>query len=280
MTRSLRQRQYVVAVPAAAAISVLLLGPGVLIGMWLLMPWPTNVLTWPYHRSYSLGDTLLLPLLTAALLVLGRGQRGQGASRPSRLPMLFATVIAVAVSGWVQYRWWSDPTPPPTWWTAGRPHHFTVAGAWHAAFFVAMSAVLAYLFVNMLMTWKTLRRTDPAELDRRLKHPAFPMLLCCGLTFAALVTMDSIPTVTTTSSHSTVITMAGSIAFTLTVLVFAARSHLIRRAFAIALSLITTVTIAAVCRSWPPSVWGWLTIIAVMSVASAIFALASGRSRR
>ncbi|WP_223163964.1 hypothetical protein, partial [Mycobacterium simiae] len=135
-------------------MSVLVLGPGVLIGMWLLLPWPPHVLTWPYHRSYSLGDTLLLPLLTAALLVLGRRPCGQARSWLSRLPALLAAVIGAAVGGWVQYLWWSDPTPPPTWWTSGRSHHFTVAGAWHAAFFVAMSAVLAYLVVNMLVTWR------------------------------------------------------------------------------------------------------------------------------
>ncbi|WP_223163973.1 hypothetical protein, partial [Mycobacterium simiae] len=78
-----------------------------------------------------------------------------------------------------------------------------------------------------------LRRTDHAELDRRLEHPAFPVFFFCGFSFAALVAIDSIPTAGTTSSHASVITMAGSITLTLAVIGFVARDHLIRRAFTI-----------------------------------------------
>ncbi|BBX95992.1 hypothetical protein AWC15_00930 [Mycobacterium lacus] len=141
-----------------------------------------------------------------------------------------------------------------------------------------MSAILAYLVVNMLTTWGALRGSDPAELDRRLEHPAFPTFLCCGFTFAALVTMDSIPTANTTSSHASVSVLAGSIGLTLAAMIYAARGHLIRGAFAVALSLITTFTITALCRSWPPSAGACLTMVAVLTMASGIFVL--GRSRR
>jgi hypothetical protein len=242
-----------------AAVAVAVLGAGVLVAMWRLMEWPPRQHTWPDFRSGSFGDAVLLPTMTAALVLLGRRQ--EQVPTP-RVPGLAAGIAAAVVAAAVQYQWWADPAPPTSW-SFSSPHVFSPAGAWHGVFFVVMAGILAGLVVDMLAVWRVLRLVDPRRLTSRIGSAALAPLTFSFLTFSALVILDSAPSATSSSSASSLAALALASASVVGGFVWAAGPHLRRAWPRLAASLLAALVTVLLMRTWPPSltVWVWLLIM-------------------
>jgi hypothetical protein len=153
---------------------------------------------WDY-LSGTIGDALLLPVCTALLLHLD-AQTGEGGS-VARVATIVGASAAGLVGTGVQAAWLLDPSPTLNW-TLPEPHHLSAPGWYHAVFFVVMSVVVGGLAGRVAVK---LRLT--AQVDAPVQHLALPVaaLFGCTACFLGLVVADSSPSITTSSSMSTVV---------------------------------------------------------------------------
>lgn len=131
--------------------------------------------------SVTWGDSLALPAMTAFLTYAVR------TLPPARADRVFAAVTAVlgGVAGALsQALWLADDHPRPNW-TLPRPHHFTAAGWYHAAYVMVFGAVTAALLGLALN-----RAARAATLPGRVVA-ALAATVACGLAFAALLAADA-----------------------------------------------------------------------------------------
>ncbi|WP_261566402.1 hypothetical protein [Frankia gtarii] len=216
----------------------------------------------PDSRAGTVGDAVLLPTL-AAVLVAGNSamaaharshEREGGEISPLRLSLPIA-VVAGSIGLAVQYAWWVDPHATPQW---GRPtpRHFSVAGWWHAAFFVAACAAFAGQYASLLVRLRIAIRAGDEPFVTRASRRACSAGIWAFTSFVALVLQDSAPTVGRGSAIATIATAAATLAATGaagTALVWAAgpaRSQHLPRPLTV--GLVGAVGLAAACHRWPP----------------------------
>ncbi|MFI5896693.1 hypothetical protein ACIA5D_42005 [Actinoplanes sp. NPDC051513] len=131
--------------------------------------------------SATWGDALALPAMTALLVY---AVRTLPAARGDRPFALVAAALAGALGVTSQALWLAAGHPRPNW-TLPRPHRFTAAGWYHAAFVTAMCALIAGLLALAL---------NRVTLAARRPWPvvaAIAAAIACGLVFTALLAADT-----------------------------------------------------------------------------------------
>jgi hypothetical protein len=147
------------AMSAGAGLAVLVTGYIPLRLFWEFSRHITGLPGLFYYPDATWGDGLLLPLLAFFVwLVIGRL-----AAPRRRWPTLAAAVGGATAGLLLILTWWADPHPSPNW-TLPRPHHFTVAGQWHAGFLVAASAFFAGSWVELFRRIRTAVPHDAAQM--------------------------------------------------------------------------------------------------------------------
>lgn len=186
-------------IAALLPVAVVVCGPGVLLLMWVSRPWPAGVKGFPAFRSGTLGDLVLLP---AALFALQLIARGCAPARGERKWVTFAGLAGATTGGWVQWTWWADPSLPTSW-AFSAAHHFSLSGAWHAGFFVAVTGVMAALWALVLVRV----RHEKDALSARAAISGWPVILLVSaiVTFAGLVALDSSPTADSRATQSSLL---------------------------------------------------------------------------
>lgn len=130
-----------------AFVPGLVLVAGLVLPVWaLFVEPPAGVPGLSAFPSAFLGDTLLIPL--SMLLIVG-AIRSRAPTPSERRFAVTAAGAATVVACAVQASWLHDRHPRLNW-TLPRPGHFTVAGWWHAFYFVALSALFAGLIAILL----------------------------------------------------------------------------------------------------------------------------------
>jgi hypothetical protein len=183
-------RTHVVAA-AAGAVLMSLAGFAAMNIWWLAEQHHSAVLPGLYaFYSATWGDGIVLPLATAALLLLAK-RLAVGRPAISRPVVLIAAVAGTLVAAASQVMWLVDPAPRLNW-TLRAPHHFTAAGWYHAAFTTGAAAAVAALFGVVVMRLHQLRFTAPGEWDTALRGTTFTVFLLSISGFVALVVRDGI----------------------------------------------------------------------------------------
>lgn len=181
--------------PLGAAVC----GPGVLLLMWVSRPWPADVKGFPAFRSGTLGDLVLLP---AALLALQLIAWGCAPAPGERKWVTVAGLAGAAAGGWVQWTWWADPGRPTSW-AFSTAHHFSLSGAWHAGFFVAVTGIMAALWALCLV--RVRHENNPSAARAAISGRPVTLLISAILTFAGLVALDSSPTADSRATQSSLL---------------------------------------------------------------------------
>jgi hypothetical protein len=136
--------------------------------------------------SATWGDGLALPVMTGALVfAVGRLPAG-----PHELPVsIGAALLGASLGIATQVQWLRDSSPRLNW-TLPRPHHFNVAGVYHAVFLTAMCALAAALWTAALLRFAQ----APGRLAARRDAIAAVLLAAlAGILFVTLLVADSIP---------------------------------------------------------------------------------------
>jgi hypothetical protein len=174
-------RETDVKVPAAAAFVVLAAGFGALCLFWTLGAHPSSLPGLFDFASATWGDALALPAMTALLVYAVRTLPAARGDRPfAAVAALLAGALGIAS----QALWLAAADPRPNW-TLPRPHRFTAAGWYHAAFVTAMCALTAALLALAL------NRVTLAASRPRPVVAAIAAGIACGLAFIALLAADA-----------------------------------------------------------------------------------------
>ena len=241
--RAGRQTARAVWLPLVLAVS----GPGVLAVLWATRSWPKDERGFTSFRSGTVGDALLLPMTVFSLqLILDKCSRARGERRWA----IAATAMGSTGGAAVQWVWWSDPNPPRQWGLSA-PHSFSVAGAWHAAFFVAVSGLLCGLWAQCL--FRVRKEPVPARARRAVTSPPVTALVVALFTFAGLVSLDSS---SSTGSASTLSSLGGlgvSLAFLVISAGFALKGRARPSIPAVLLGAATSVIAVWLLATWPPA---------------------------
>lgn len=237
------------------AVGVLLLGSGVLAPWWLLADAPTQLPGWLDFRAAAVGDTLLLPTLTAALW--------HTMGKPNRRTLLQFGAVGLAGGAALQAGWLLDDSPRLNW-TFPAPHVFNAAGWYHALFLCLMCAVLTALGAALFRERAT-RSTG--------QHDSIIAFTLCG--FALLQTLDIVRPAGPDADRASSSGLA-SAALTVLAVVIALvavsprradqrRRYLPASATGVGLSLV----LALVCVRWPGNaVWGFAAGVVCIATAA------------
>jgi hypothetical protein len=136
--------------------------------------------------SATWGDGLALPVMTGALVfAIGRLSAG-----PQELPVsIGAGLLGASLGIATQVQWLRDSSPRLNW-TFPRPHHFNVAGVYHAVFLTAMCALTAALWTLALLRFVL----APGRLAARRDAIVAGLLAAsAGILFVVLLVADSLP---------------------------------------------------------------------------------------
>lgn len=161
---------------AVAALAVFAAGFGALAAFHAVRPADTGLPGLFDFASATWGDSIALPVMTGLLVYAVCGL--PAAPRDRRVTVWAA--LAGAAAGLATEAYFLTAESPALNWTFPRPHHYTAAGWYHAAFLVAMCAVAAALWALALN-----RALRAGRAARMLSAP-----LAAGLAFAALYAVD------------------------------------------------------------------------------------------
>lgn len=132
---------------------------------------------WTAYRAAVIGDGVCLPVLIAALT---SAACETGATPKDRRATGWATIAGAAVGIGIQASWLLSPDTKLNW-TIPRPHTFNAPGWYHAAFFVAVTTVVA-----ALVTLATRRAWATASA-----FPNLTLIAASASTFAMLQGLDA-----------------------------------------------------------------------------------------
>ncbi|MEV5920047.1 hypothetical protein AB0N42_20465 [Streptomyces pseudogriseolus] len=159
----------------ALTVSVAAAGFGAQAFMWSVGSWPPLLTGWPDYRAATVGDLVMVPTLTGALLA---SLLSLSAPREaSRLPFVLGS-IGLLLGAATQAGWLLDDAPQLNW-SMERPHHFTYPGWYHAGFLVAVTTLTGYLLGCLV---PRVRTADRLPNDR--------LLACAAVGFASLLGSD------------------------------------------------------------------------------------------
>jgi hypothetical protein len=134
--------------------------------------------------SATWGDGLALPVMSGALVFA----IGRLPPTPRDLPVSIGAGLLGASLGVATQVQWLRADAPRLNWTLPRPHHFNVAGDYHAVFLVAMCALTAALWALVLLRFAL----APGRLAvRRSAVAACLLAAAAGVAFVVLLVVDS-----------------------------------------------------------------------------------------
>lgn len=166
---------------ALAAATVAVAGFGVLTAFWALQPSPAHLPGLFDFASATWGDGVALPLMAGSLAY---AIRLLPAARHDAVLAGVAGLLGAAIGVATQVSWLGADAPRLNW-TLPRPHHFTAAGWYHAAFLVLMCAAAAALWVVALN-----RAARSPRLPARA-GTALAMAFAAGVAFLGLLAADA-----------------------------------------------------------------------------------------
>jgi hypothetical protein len=145
------------------------------------------------YESATWGDAVLLPIIAASLSL---SISGLAAARRERVVASIGGAFGLAVGAASQVGWLIDPNPGLNW-TLPRPHQFSAAGWYHAAFLSGASAAFA--------------GASALALTRAIQAPVVPSSVrrsliaatAATVAFAGLVIYDNAATRSTAASRFT-----------------------------------------------------------------------------
>jgi hypothetical protein len=184
-------------------------GLGALASLARWSDYPAHLRGLATYRSATYGDGIALPLLAALLLaaVQSRSLPPIHRLRRGRLQIAIGAGIGLCLGAAVQALWWLDPDPPRNW-TLPAPHHFTLAGRWHATFLIAMSGVFAGLWVALLVKLRWVQAQPGHELPRLLRSRTAVWLTANAVFFTVLVALDNRDATATQATLTTAVAIA------------------------------------------------------------------------
>jgi hypothetical protein len=183
--------------PRRAFLTLLAAGFVPLLVFQLSGRWPGRPDLFDY-RSATIGDGLLLPLLTA-FLVAARGRLPR-AAHEKRIAA-GAAAIATALAGWILWNWYQDPHPHTNW-TLPRAHHLTFPGYWHTGFFLLAAAALSALTVSLI--WRI--RRAPLALRQWIAESSLLFgVLFAGFGYIGLAVVDDLGAAGTQAGRATAV---------------------------------------------------------------------------
>ena len=156
-----------------------------------------------HFLSATWGDGLALPVMSGALvfaIVRLPGTRHE-------LPVsVGAGLLGASLGIATQVQWLRDDSPRLNW-TLPRPHHFNVAGVYHAVFLTAMSALTAALWTLVLLR---LVRVPGRLAARRDSIAASLLAAMAGIVFVILLVVDSLPDRSRAGTSTVLVTGVGA----------------------------------------------------------------------
>ena len=189
-------------IPLASGLSVLTFGYVALLLFWTLGVRQTGLPGLFHYPDATWGDGLLLPVLALGLRFLIRGLDGI----PRYWPTWIAYGLGAAAGGLLIFTWWADPHPSPNW-TLPKPHHFTLAGQWHALFLILASGFFAGSWIEL---FRRIRASGQDKMVRVLASPMLAVAVGCTAGYAWLAASDSARAVNTASGIGSLVAIASS----------------------------------------------------------------------
>jgi len=170
-------------IPLGSGLSVLTFGYVALLLFWTLGVRQAGLPGLFHYPDATWGDGLLLPVLGFCLwFLIGR------LDRPRKYwPTWIAYGLGAAAGGLLIFTWWADPHPSPNW-TLPRPHHFTLAGQWHAAFLIVASGFFVGSWIEL---FRRIRVSGQNKAERVLASPMMAGAVACTAGYAWLAASDS-----------------------------------------------------------------------------------------
>lgn len=205
-------------IPLASGLSVLTFGYVALLLFWTLGVRQTGLPGLFHYPDATWGDGLLLPILAFCLrFLIGRLDR-----IPRYRPTWIAYGLGAAAGGLLIFTWWADPHPSPNW-TLPRPHHFTLAGQWHALFLILASGFFAGSWIEL---FRRIRASGQAKVVRVLASPMMAVAVGCTAGYAWLAASDSARAANTASGLGSLVAIASSALILIGCLTWAAHGSL------------------------------------------------------
>ncbi|WP_327048067.1 hypothetical protein OG320_09425 [Microbispora sp. NBC_01189] len=213
-------------------------------------------------RSATVGDGLLLPLLSYALV---RASGGVTAFR--RQAVTFAAAGFFLAGAAIQAQWLLNSRPRVNW-TLPRPHYFNLPGWWHAAFFALVMAFLAGAAIAVVAQ---LRNEGTAVVESRIRSVGAVGTLATAFGFMALVAVDNAAT-SYDVPRMLALHLGASAVSALVLLGFATRWRLLGR---VALLVVTALLPAgALAYAFPRDLRYdlWSALVVVIAALAGVFA--------
>jgi len=195
---------------AGSAKAPIAIGAGISAGFGVLaLLWFTRGALWAappaqlpglfdYPSAY-IGDSVLIP---AAAATMAAGVKRLRPVRREPALVLVATILALAAAVAMQVVWLADRQPRSNW-TSPTPHHFNIAGWWHAVFFVVVSVIVMILATSLFARLgAAVRGPGRQDAEAMLRGPWPPVVSTCLLAYALLVVHDSVEATTLSTSSS------------------------------------------------------------------------------
>lgn len=245
------------------ALAVFAAGYGVLTMMWWLGDWRADLPGLYDYRSATLGDGALLPALAAALVALGK----RAATAEARWVGI-ATVLGIVAGAVTQLLWLSDPAPRVNW-TLPHPHHFNVAGWWHAGFLVAACGLFSGLWVWALSRiGANERRSGMAATRASLGSFPATVAVASSLALAGLIEIDSSSASQTRAGLTSIVAVgAGLVVLALLAGVTVGYSAVWQARRSWLWAALAAVAICATAARWPPHALQLGALIALIAAA-------------
>jgi hypothetical protein len=263
--------------PIAAGLAVFLTGFGALCLFSLAHSWPTPRGLF-FFRSATIGDGLLLPLITALLVRVITRMSSVTVCR-ERLVASIAFAVGFGAGAATQALWLADDRPVTNW-TLPAAHTFDAPGWWHAVFLSTMCGTVMALAVMAARRIAAARAiaSGSAELpysaDRLAGSLGLDVLFGAGLLFAGLVAIDNAHTTKTQAGMATAVALAIAATVTLGAIGWVLGRHAIKAAAGLAA---TTAAVAGACAliatglRTTPAV-GAIAVVCVILIAIALVA--------
>jgi hypothetical protein len=194
--------------------------------MYALIGYPAHLRGLFTYLSATLGDGLLLPIAFGALIfaysLTAKIQHGLAIR-------LVGFAIGAGLGAATQVTWLLDDHPQLNW-TLPRPHHFNVAGIYHAAFLAIVSGLFGSLWFTVLLRLAT---GSTEKVSRRDAWIAVFVAMLASLLFVVCLILDNHSAITTTAGLASVATiLLGVLGITaLAIIVLIGRSRSSRARF-------------------------------------------------
>ncbi len=173
---------------AALGAVVLVLGSGVMLVI-SQFDVPPNTPNWADFTATTIGDTILLPVISACLFAAWRYLRPLvGAA--GTLAFMAGGLVGLLGGAAVQASWLLDQNPRLTW-VLPEPHRFSWQGWYHAGFLVLASGlVLGLASAVVTQLWSLRRAHATVVLETAAKSPLTIIVLASTWLFAYFIVRD------------------------------------------------------------------------------------------